>query len=1173
MKKAILYSALCLSGTALAQDTTYFKQDFEDLTLSIWADHYDKTITTETQALPHVKFNDLRGGLGGVGRRVNLETASGDRVLKVKVEKDQHYGRSISYYLGGRIVRGDPAVHKTHKGGKIYDSYVPDNDEMYFRYHIKLGSDWGFRGVNVVKIPGLAGTYNSGSGGMWPQDPDSLGWSARMLAGRGPDLIDDPWPENEWVPLSYVYHLEQRCGNPPVHHCGTGDHFPYDDGVLWRHEKLPRHQIGQWYRFEQRIKMNSPPDSSNGLTEVWIDGKKIPPLCDYQLRFTTADTIGINRAWADIHYGGQYSSPKDHHLFLDDFHVSTGPTPWSGELVGHSEWSGTILVTGDVTIPDGMDLTIAADTEIRFAANSDETGGGEDPARSELIVRGNLTTVGGGITFRSSNTTDPSHDDWYGIRVKSLGVARLTDVTVRDAVHCEQAGTGGLLFSSGVTLLNCGQVPLAPGNLKAAPRDQAVLLTWDTPAANNGSPLTGYEYRQSTDGGATWSPDWGTIPLPSGTTAADLTEHTVTSLTNGTVYTFEVRAVNEVGEGAAAQVTLPPENLRARWVFGGLHLLANNKAQLTWDDPDDDRITGWDYRQKAGAAAWEDWEGITGSGATTVTHSVEGVEIWRTYRFQVRARYGTHTGAEPEVVLFPLPVLTQAPVVVPRSGDGKAQFEVGFDLPVDVDLPDGDVPNEYFQIEVTETTAAGVTTSEWVALLQSEIERILPGATLEAEFTDTDLPPIEGLVTGGTGAADQTASRQVLAYIRVSGLDPEATYQFKVRLVPSDGVTELEPASGSVLGLRWQRPTATAVALSWTDPNKPFIRTWQYRQRAGSGSWERWQNVRDPGATTTTHLVSGLEAEETYEFQVRALVPGGPLAESFTVSAPPQPLVAPGNLHAVPGHASMTLRWDDPNNARITGWQYRQRQAREDWGGWQRIPGSTASTTSYTVPGLTNGVSYRFRVRALAGSQEGPFGKSVGGPPNGLRAQALNGAVELVWADPSDSRIAGWQYRVREGQDRWSGWQPVPGSTASTTSYTVTDLTNGVNHRFRVRGVASNGGEVLTWPMVETSPDASLAVPPPAPATNGPPEITSGPSAVSFDENVDGVVATYTGTDPDSDALTWTLGGADVDTMEIDASGRLSFREPPPDFEDPGDTNGDKIYEVTVTWRQVASSS
>ena len=260
--------------------------------------------------------------------------------------------------------------------------------------------------------------------------------------------------------------------------------------------------------------------------------------------------------------------------------------------------------------------------------------------------------------------------------------------------------------------------PLAPGNLQAAPRDQAVLLTWDTPAANNGSALTGYEYRQSTDGGTTWDPDWTAMSLPAGTDAADLEEHTVTGLTNGTMYTFEVRAVNEVGEGAAAQVTMPPENLAAEWVLDGLHIFADHKAKLTWDDPGDSRITGWDYRQKAGNAAWEDWQEITGSSATTVTHSVEGLKIWRTYRFKVRARYGTHTGAEPEVELSPaLPGLTQAPAVFHRGGDGKAQFEVGIDRPVDIDLPDGLLPNEYIQLEVTKTTAGGVTTvSDWTDL-------------------------------------------------------------------------------------------------------------------------------------------------------------------------------------------------------------------------------------------------------------------------------------------------------------------------------------------------------------------------------------------------------------------------------------------------------------------------
>ena len=86
------------------------------------------------------------------------------------------------------------------------------------------------------------------------------------------------------------------------------------------------------------------------------------------LRFTTADTIGINRAWADIYYGGGYTSPADNTLYLDDFHVSTGPTPWSGKLVGDSTWSDSVLVDGDVIVPAGVTLAIANGTSVRFLA-------------------------------------------------------------------------------------------------------------------------------------------------------------------------------------------------------------------------------------------------------------------------------------------------------------------------------------------------------------------------------------------------------------------------------------------------------------------------------------------------------------------------------------------------------------------------------------------------------------------------------------------------------------------------------------------------------------------------------------------------------------------------------------------------------------------------------------
>ena len=73
-------------------------------------------------------------------------------------------------------------------------------------------------------------------------------------------------------------------------------------------------------------------------------------------------------------------------------------------------------------------------------------------------------------------------------------------------------------------------------------------LTWDPPLTDNGSALTGYVVRYRSDGGANWMSE----------TLAVTTRHTVRNLTNGTEYTFEVRAVNGAGEGAAASVTETP---------------------------------------------------------------------------------------------------------------------------------------------------------------------------------------------------------------------------------------------------------------------------------------------------------------------------------------------------------------------------------------------------------------------------------------------------------------------------------------------------------------------------------------------------------------------------------------------------------------------------------------
>ncbi len=87
-------------------------------------------------------------------------------------------------------------------------------------------------------------------------------------------------------------------------------------------------------------------------------------------------------------------------------------------------------------------------------------------------------------------------------------------------------------------------VPSAPLNLSATAGDGQVVLSWSEPESNGGAAILYYEV--SIDNGATW------IEVTTGKT------HTFTGLTNGTAYTFRVRAVNIRGSGVEASITATP---------------------------------------------------------------------------------------------------------------------------------------------------------------------------------------------------------------------------------------------------------------------------------------------------------------------------------------------------------------------------------------------------------------------------------------------------------------------------------------------------------------------------------------------------------------------------------------------------------------------------------------
>ena len=98
-----------------------------------------------------------------------------------------------------------------------------------------------------------------------------------------------------------------------------------------------------------------------------------------------------------------------------------------------------------------------------------------------------------------------------------------------------------------VTNVTPATVPEAPANLEATPGDGSVTLRWTAPY-DGGRAITGHQYcrKEGTSASCTAESDWTDIEdsAPGG---ANATGYTVSDLTNGTAYTFRVRARNPEG--------------------------------------------------------------------------------------------------------------------------------------------------------------------------------------------------------------------------------------------------------------------------------------------------------------------------------------------------------------------------------------------------------------------------------------------------------------------------------------------------------------------------------------------------------------------------------------------------------------------------------------------------
>jgi hypothetical protein len=115
--------------------------------------------------------------------------------------------------------------------------------------------------------------------------------------------------------------------------------------------------------------------------------------------------------------------------------------------------SGPNTVLGDLTVPSGVTLTLAAGATLTFPAN-DSMGGGNSAARAEIIVLGTLTAIGvsgSPIAFTSSGSGAQA---WQGIVVRAGGTATIANAALEEMAEGITVSNGGTGVTTSLTLTN-----------------------------------------------------------------------------------------------------------------------------------------------------------------------------------------------------------------------------------------------------------------------------------------------------------------------------------------------------------------------------------------------------------------------------------------------------------------------------------------------------------------------------------------------------------------------------------------------------------------------------------------------------------------------------------------------------------------------------------------------
>lgn len=282
---------------------------------------------------------------------------------------------------------------------------------------------------------------------------------------------------------------------------------------------------------------------------------------------------------------------------------------------------------------------------------------GGAPGDAELTLAWDAPSYNGGSAVIRYEVHDGS--SWTSTENKSItlgGLQNFQALTFKvRAVNA--AGAGEESDSLTLTPLPLAEKPSKVKNLAAVESSGQVVLSWEAPESNGNRQIVLYEVRVNE---GMWDE------------ADSDTGHTITGLTNGTEYTFNVRAVNTELEGEVESIKAIPAAVPSAPVLDEA-LLVRTTGNITW---------GWSAPENNGGSAIiryetkfndEAWESV----GTNLSVTYNNVENGVNHALKVRAvnRMGEGAVLEYSQIVYEAPSAPQGLRVAEKDREITLYFK------------------------------------------------------------------------------------------------------------------------------------------------------------------------------------------------------------------------------------------------------------------------------------------------------------------------------------------------------------------------------------------------------------------------------------------------------------------------------------------------------------------